>query len=79
MGDGRFFPKDLANLIRDKSEIKPFDLAILVTAHEEVIGLDWGELSEIANHPIIYDGRRVLDVSSLKSLGWQVYLLGAPI
>ena len=77
--DGRFFPKDLANLIRDKSEIKPFDLAILVTAHEEVIGLDWGELSEIANHPIIYDGRRVLDVSSLKSLGWQVYLLGAPI
>mgnify|MGYP001193375085 CR=1 FL=1 len=77
--DGRFFPKDLANLVRDKSEIKPFDLAILVTAHEEVIGLDWGELSEIANHPIIYDGRRVLDVSSLKSLGWQVYLLGAPI
>lgn len=77
--DGRFFPKDLANLVRDKSEIKPFDVAILVTAHEEVIGLDWGELSEIANHPIIYDGRRVLDVSSLKSLGWQVYLLGAPI
>ncbi len=77
--DELLFPKNLANLVRNQSEIQPFDIAILVTAHDEVIGLDWEKLSDIANHPIIYDGRRVLDVSSLKSLGWLVYLLGAPI
>jgi hypothetical protein len=41
--------------------------------------IDWGALAEKANHSLLYDGRRVLDVEELESLGWSVYLLGAPI
>ncbi|MDP6379272.1 MAG: nucleotide sugar dehydrogenase, partial [Candidatus Thalassarchaeaceae archaeon] len=77
--DDRFFPTGLADLVRVESEIQPFDIAILVTAHDEVVGLDWEKLAEMANQPLIYDGRRVLDVNSLESLGWLVYLLGAPL
>ncbi len=77
--DGRFFPEGLATLVRDESEIKPFDIALLVTAHDEIIGLDWTKLSNLANHPLIYDGRRVLDSDMLEKLGWEVYLLGAPL
>ncbi|MBS72392.1 MAG: nucleotide sugar dehydrogenase [Thermoplasmata archaeon] len=77
--DGRFFPEGLATLVRDESEIKPFDIALLVTAHDEIIGLDWTKLSNLANHSLIYDGRRVLDSDMLEKLGWEVYLLGAPL
>ena len=77
--EASFFPSDLADLVRTESEIRPFDITILVTAHDEVMGLNWEKLANVANQPIIYDGRRVLDVSSLESLGWMVYLLGAPL
>lgn len=77
--EASFFPSDLADLVRTESEIRPFDITILVTAHDEVMGLNWEKLANVANQPIIYDGRRVLDVSSLESLGWLVYLLGAPL
>jgi len=66
-------------LVRAEDDISPFDIAILVTAHDEVIGMDWAKLSEKSNQPIIYDGRRVLNVEMLESLGWCVYLLGAPL
>ena len=77
--DDRLFPTDLATLVRAEDDISPFDIAILVTAHDEVIGMDWAKLSEKSNQPIIYDGRRVLNVEMLESLGWCVYLLGAPL
>ena len=77
--DDRLFPSELATLIRSENKILPFDIAILVTAHDEVLGINWGALKEKANHSLIYDGRRVLDVEMLESLGWSVYLLGAPV
>ncbi len=77
--DDRLFPNELATLVRSEGDISPFDMAILVTAHDEVVGIDWASLKEKANHSLIYDGRRVLDVEMLESLGWDVYLLGAPI
>jgi nucleotide sugar dehydrogenase len=77
--DDRLFPAGLATLVRSESEIAAFDIAILVTAHDEVLGMDWEILANQANQPLIYDGRRVLDVEMLQSLGWSVYLLGAPL
>ena len=77
--DDRLFPNELATLVRSEGEISPFDIAILVTAHDEVLGMDWNALTEKANHSLIYDGRRVLDVEMLESHGWDVYLLGAPV
>lgn len=77
--DGRHFPKNLAQLSRSFNEISPFDIAVLVTAHDEIMGLDWSKLASVSKNPVIYDGRRVLDKSALESMGWNVYLLGAPL
>jgi len=29
-------------------------------------------------HPIIYDGRRVLDLPALSDLGWETHAVGKP-
>jgi len=29
--------------------------------------------------PIVYDGRRVLDLEELKSMGWTTHAVGKPI
>ena len=29
--------------------------------------------------PLIYDGRRVLDLDSLEKAGWQTYAVGKPV
>jgi hypothetical protein len=28
--------------------------------------------------PLVYDGRRVLDINKLEDLGWNVYAVGRP-
>lgn len=55
-----------------------FDLVVLVTAHKDCLSLDWGRLKESMRQPLIYDGRRVLDLDQLSSLGWQTYAVGKP-
>lgn len=77
--DDLHFPDELANLVREEGEISPFDIAILVTAHDEVINIDWGRLSGVAKQQLLYDGRRVLDRSGLEDSGWTVHQLGAPL
>ena len=77
--DGRHFPSDLATLVGDLDEVSEFDLAILVTAHDEVVGLDWVALGEKTALRLIYDGRRVLDGAVVEGSGWTLYRLGAPL
>jgi UDPglucose 6-dehydrogenase len=77
--DGRHFPSDLATLVGDLDEVSEFDLAILVTAHDEVVGLDWAALGEKTALRLIYDGRRVLDGAVVEGSGWTLYRLGAPL
>ena len=55
-----------------------FDIAILVTAHRSSIELDWADLAGRMRNPIIYDGRRVLDLEKLSELGWQTHAVGRP-
>ena len=51
---------------------------VLVTGHSVCINLDWGTLLENMRRPLIYDGRRVLDLEKLEELGWDVYAVGKP-
>jgi nucleotide sugar dehydrogenase len=77
--DEGHFPSELATLVGDIDEVSEFDLAILVTAHDAVVNLDWVALAEKSVPRLIYDGRRVLDGSVVESAGWTLYRLGAPL
>ena len=64
----------------DKLEIlKNIDMIIIATAHSHFLSLDWGILKEIMNKPLIYDGRRCLDIGRLEDQGWIVNAVGKPI
>jgi len=55
-----------------------YDIAVLVTAHKACLNLDWASLASRMRNPILYDGRRVLDLNSLQNAGWQVHAVGRP-
>ncbi|MBM54391.1 MAG: nucleotide sugar dehydrogenase [Euryarchaeota archaeon] len=65
--------------VEDVSDAEGYDLVILVTAHNACLELDWHTLLSKMRTPILYDGRRVLDLDNLKSLGWETYAVGRPI
>ena len=71
------FPKSV-DVITDLSQAKGHHLAVLVTAHQACVDLDWSALAQDMETPRIYDGRRVLDLESLKEAGWQCYAVGRP-
>ena len=76
--DPETFP-DSVDVIQDLSLAEGHDLAVLVTAHTACVDLDWSTLARQMETPRIYDGRRVLDLESLKEAGWQCYAVGRPI
>jgi len=69
---------DKIEVIKDVSAVQGFDMAVLVTAHPECIDLDWQSLLSRMRTPIVYDGRRVLNLEHLRSLGWITNAVGAP-
>ena len=71
------FP-DSVDVIQDLSQAKGHDLAVLVTAHQACIDLDWGALAQQMETPRIYDGRRVLNLDTLAEQGWTCYAVGKP-
>jgi nucleotide sugar dehydrogenase len=76
--DPETFP-DSVGVVEGLSEVKNHDLVVLVTAHKACVDLDWSSLAMQMKTPRIYDGRRVLDLDSLKSMGWQCYAVGRPL
>ena len=70
-------PKNVES-IDDISKAENFDIVILVTAHNACLELDWRNLCQNMRTPLIYDGRRVLDLDYLSSLGWEVHAVGRP-
>ena len=71
------FPENVS-VISDVYSESNADIAILVTAHKACLTLDWDKLLKSMNRPIIYDGRRVLDLGQLQEKGWQVHAVGRP-
>ena len=63
----------------DVSKANGYDMVVLVTAHKACLELDWQALLSNMRTPLLYDGRRVLDLDALKSMGWQCYAVGKPL
>jgi nucleotide sugar dehydrogenase len=66
-------------VIEDINEAKDYDIAVLVTAHKACVDLDWHSLLENMRTPLLYDGRRVLDLLELETMGWQTHAVGRPV
>ena len=71
------FPNGV-EVISDIKRAHGFDLAVLITAHEACKNIDWGSLATRMKTPIIYDGRRVLNLTDLESMGWEIHAVGRP-
>ena len=61
------------------SDAEGYDLVILVTAHKTCLEIDWRDLLSKMRTPIVYDGRRVLDLEELESMGWTAHAVGKPV
>ena len=72
------FP-DSVEVVQDLSQASGHDLAVLVTAHNACVDLDWEALAKTMAAPRIYDGRRVLDLEALGKQGWNCYAVGKPM
>ena len=66
-------------VISDIGAAQGYDMAVLVTAHKACLALDWASLAKQMRTPLIYDGRRVLDLDELKSSGWNAFAVGRPV
>jgi len=68
-------PEGPAVFIDDPMDAAP-DAVVLCTAHPEVLALDWAVLRSRSPTGVLYDGRRVLDSSSLAEAGWSMTSIG---
>jgi len=67
------------NFLEDLDELSNRDALIVIgTAHQVVIEIDYSELKERIRKPVIYDGRRALNLDNLEKQGWAVYAIGKP-
>ena len=73
---GRF--PDGVTVVEEIKSAKDFDLVILATAHKECIAIDWESLFSRMRNPILYDGRRVLNLQKMRDIGWIVNAIGSP-
>ena len=48
------------------------------SAHKACLEIDWRRLLDNMRTPIVYDGRRVLDLENLRSMGWKTHAVGRP-
>jgi len=71
------FPEGV-EVVTDINSAKGYDLAVLVTAHRACLDIDWAGLSSRMRNPIMYDGRRVLNLNDLEGKGWQTHAVGRP-
>ena len=75
--ESSFYPEGVVG-VEDIAYAEGYDLVILVTAHKACLEIDWKELLTNMRTPLIYDGRRVLDLENLSSMGWNSHAVGRP-
>ena len=76
--DSSLYPEGVIP-VDEISEAEGYDLVILVTAHKACLEIDWRALLHKMRTPIVYDGRRVLDLNELESMGWTAHAVGKPV
>ena len=54
------------------------DAAVIGTEWPEFKALDWSYLKELLARPIVIDGRRIFDASTLRGLGLRYEAIGSP-
>ena len=77
LGDGSY-PEGV-EVISNIADAHGYDMAVLVTAHKACLSLDWAQLAQQMRTPLIYDGRRVLNLDELNNSGWKAYAVGRPV
>jgi len=76
--DDNMYPEGV-EVISHIGDAHGYDMAVLVTAHNACLSLDWSALVKQMRTPLIYDGRRVLNLDDLTSKGWKAYAVGRPV
>ena len=76
--DSSLYPEGVVP-VEEISEVEGYDMVILVTAHKACLEIDWRALLDKMRTPIVYDGRRVLDLKNLETFGWETYAVGRPV
>ena len=71
------FPQGI-DVVEDISSAQGYDIAILVTAHKACLEIDFTKLVSNMRTPLLYDGRRVLDLDELTGAGWICHAVGRP-
>jgi len=71
------FPQGI-DVVEDISSAQGYDIAILVTAHKACLEIDFAKLASKMRTPLLYDGRRVLDLDELTGAGWTCHAVGRP-
>ena len=69
---------DGISVIDDVGSADGFDMVVLATAHPECVEIDWSALHARMRTHILYDGRRVLDLEAMQSMGWKANAVGSP-
>ena len=69
---------DGIDVIEDIDTANGFDMVVLATAHRECVEIDWQALLGRMRTPILYDGRRVLDLEAMQAMGWKANAVGSP-
>jgi UDP-N-acetyl-D-mannosaminuronate dehydrogenase len=69
---------DGISVIDDIGGADGFDMVVLATAHPECMEIDWAALLARMRTPILYDGRRVLDLDAMQTMGWKANAVGSP-
>ena len=59
-------------------EAEGYDIVVLVTAHKACLEANWEALQSRMRTPMLYDGRRMLDLDALAEAGWHVHAVGRP-
>jgi len=69
-----FFGAEKANSVEDA--LRDADIVIIATDHSLFRSLNWAKLGELMRNRVIVDGRRVLEPSKARKLGFKYYGVG---
>ena len=69
---------DGITVVDDIGSTDGYDMVVLATAHPECMEIDWAALLTRMRTPILYDGRRVLNLDEMQAMGWKANAVGSP-
>lgn len=70
---------DNYNFIDNMEDLSNVSMIVLATAHSRFLNFDWHNYLKIMDKPLIYDGRRCLNITEMEDNGWLVNAIGKPV